>query len=92
MRMARFHFIPTRFVLAALALAFGLFVWRPRPGGRVLIFAAASLKNALDDTNAAYEKSGGSAIKYPTLRVRPSPNRSKAARRPISSSPPIPIG
>ena len=29
----------------------------------VLVFAAASLKNALDDTVAAYEKSGGGAIK-----------------------------
>jgi len=64
MRMARFRFIPTRFVLAALALAFGLFVLAPAAlADDVLVFAAASLKNALDDTVAAYEKSGGGAIK-----------------------------
>ena len=59
MKLARFRFIP-----AGLALAFGLFVMAPAAfADDVLVFAAASLKNALDDTVAAYEKSGGGAIK-----------------------------
>ena len=64
MRMARFRFIPVRFISAGVALAFGLFVLAPAAlADDVLVFAAASLKNALDDTVAAYEKSGGGAIK-----------------------------
>ena len=55
---------PFRFISGALALAFGLLCLAPAASADdVLVFAAASLKNALDDTVAAYEKSGGSAIK-----------------------------
>jgi molybdate transport system substrate-binding protein len=47
-----------------LFLAFDLLIIAPRAlADDVLVFAAASLKNALDDTIAAYEKSGGGAIK-----------------------------
>ena len=64
MRMARFRFIPARLISAGLVLAFGLFVMAPAAlADDVLVFAAASLKNALDDTVAAYEKSGGGNIK-----------------------------
>jgi len=58
--------LPPRFrlVLVGLALAFGLFGLAPAAmADDVLVFAAASLKNALDDTLAAYEKGGGGAIK-----------------------------
>jgi molybdate transport system substrate-binding protein len=49
---------------AKLALAFGLSVLAsPALANDVLVFAAASLKNALDDTVAAYEKSGGDIVK-----------------------------
>src|ERR1700749_1143630 len=59
MSFARFRFIP-----AGLVLAFGLFVLAPAAlADDVLVFAAASLKNALDDTIAAYEKSGGGTVK-----------------------------
>jgi molybdate transport system substrate-binding protein len=59
MRFARFRFIP-----AGLVLAFSLFVLAPAAfADDLLIFAAASLKNALDDTIAAYEKSGGGSVK-----------------------------
>jgi len=57
---------PSRFRLvpAALALAFGMFVMVPVAlADDVLVFAAASLRDALDDTIAAYEKGGGGAIK-----------------------------
>lgn len=53
-----------RLIPAGLVLAFGLFVLAPAArADDVLVFAAASLKNALDDTIAAYEKSGGGTIK-----------------------------
>ena len=49
---------------AGLVLAFGLFILAPTAlADDVLVFAAASLKNALDDTVTAYEKNGGAAIK-----------------------------
>src|SRR6185437_6858051 len=61
------HHLPLshfRFIPAGLALAFGLVLLAsPASADDVLVFAAASLKNALDDTVAAYEKSGGGAIK-----------------------------
>ena len=53
-----------RLVLAGLIMAFGVFVLAPAAlADDVLVFAAASLKNALDDTVAAYEKSGGGTVK-----------------------------
>ena len=57
-------FSRSQYSLAVALVALGAFV-APRPASAddVLIFAAASLKNALDDTVAAYQKSGGSAIK-----------------------------
>ena len=59
MPLSHFRFIP-----AGLALAFGLVLLAsPASADDVLVFAAASLRNALDDTVAAYEKSGGGAIK-----------------------------
>ena len=58
-RLSRFRALP-----AGLVLAFGVFVFAPTAlADDVLVFAAASLKNALDDTIAAYEKSGGGTIK-----------------------------
>ncbi|HEY1505365.1 MAG TPA: molybdate ABC transporter substrate-binding protein [Stellaceae bacterium] len=59
MNLARF-----RFITAGLVLAFGLFVMAPAAfADDVLIFAAASLKNALDDAITAYTKTGGAAPK-----------------------------
>jgi molybdate transport system substrate-binding protein len=57
-------FSHSRHSLAVALVALGAFV-APRPASAddVLIFAAASLKNALDDTVAAYQKNGGSAVK-----------------------------
>jgi molybdate transport system substrate-binding protein len=53
-----------RLVSTALAVALGLVILAPAAfADDVLVFAAASLKNALDDTVAAYAKSGGAAIK-----------------------------
>ena len=54
----------SRAVPAGLVLAFGLLFLAPAAlADDVLVFAAASLKNALDDTVAAYEKGGGGTIK-----------------------------
>lgn len=51
-------------VSALLALALGLVVLAPAAfADDVLVFAAASLRNALDDTIAAYAKSGGGTVK-----------------------------
>lgn len=53
-----------RVVTAAAALALTLMVLAPAAfADDVLVFAAASLKNALDDTIAAYAKNGGGAVK-----------------------------
>ena len=53
-----------RILAASLTVVIGLFALAPAAlADDVLVFAAASLKNALDDTVAAYEKSGGGAIK-----------------------------
>ncbi|HLI19604.1 MAG TPA: molybdate ABC transporter substrate-binding protein, partial [Stellaceae bacterium] len=53
-----------RFVAAAAALGLCLTMLAPAAfADDVLVFAAASLKNALDDTVAAFEKSGGANIK-----------------------------
>jgi len=56
--MRLFTRIAAAFVLALLAAA-------PAPASAdpVLVFAAASLKNALDDAAAAYQKGGGGAVK-----------------------------
>ena len=57
--LSPFHALP-----AGFALALSLFVLAPPAlADDVLVFAAASLKNALDDTVTAYETSGGGAIK-----------------------------
>jgi molybdate transport system substrate-binding protein len=53
-----------RIVAASFTVVLGLFgLARAAFADDVLVFAAASLKNALDETVAAYEKSGGGAIK-----------------------------
>jgi molybdate transport system substrate-binding protein len=53
-----------RLMSAGLVLAFGLFTMAPAAkADDVLIFAAASLKNALDDAIANYTKSGATAPK-----------------------------
>src|SRR5579863_7891749 len=53
-----------RFVAAAAVLGVSLTLLAPAAfADDVLVFAAASLKNALDDTVAAFEKSGGANIK-----------------------------
>ncbi|HYM04515.1 MAG TPA: molybdate ABC transporter substrate-binding protein, partial [Stellaceae bacterium] len=49
-----------------LCLAFAVLVWlgaAPAHAGDVLVFAAASLKNALDDAIAAYHPGTGDAVK-----------------------------
>jgi molybdate transport system substrate-binding protein len=49
--------------LITLALAFAWGLARPAAAeDRLLVFAAASLKNALDDANAAYQKQSGVAV------------------------------
>jgi molybdate transport system substrate-binding protein len=59
MNLARF-----RRIGAALALTVGLVVAAPAAfADDVLVFAAASLKNALDDTIAAYAKRGAGTVK-----------------------------
>jgi molybdate transport system substrate-binding protein len=59
MKLARF-----RFMSAGIALAFGLLTMAPAArADDILIFAAASLKNALDDAIANYTKSGAAAPK-----------------------------
>ncbi|HEV8015224.1 MAG TPA: molybdate ABC transporter substrate-binding protein [Stellaceae bacterium] len=59
MNLARF-----RLVGAALALTLGLVVAAPAAfADDVLVFAAASLKNALDDAITGFAKSGGAAVK-----------------------------
>ena len=53
-----------RLFSAGLVLGFGLFVMAPAAlADDVLVFAAASLKNALDDAIAAYAKTGGGSVK-----------------------------
>ena len=53
-----------RLLTAATALAVSLVVLAPAAfADDVLVFAAASLKNALDDTIAGYAKSGGGTVK-----------------------------
>ncbi|HEY3919751.1 MAG TPA: molybdate ABC transporter substrate-binding protein [Stellaceae bacterium] len=56
---SRFRLVP-----AILGLAFGLTVLAPAAfADDVLVFAAASLKNALDDAIAGFAKSGGGTVK-----------------------------
>ena len=58
----RFNYF--RVVAAALTLALSLFVLAPAASADdVLVFAAASLKNALDDAIAGFVKSGGGSVK-----------------------------
>jgi molybdate transport system substrate-binding protein len=53
-----------RLMAAALAVAVGFSVWAPAAfADDVLIFAAASLKNAMDDAIAGFAKSGGATVK-----------------------------
>ena len=82
-----------RFWLAgALALVLGAPAARRRDA-RPQIFAAASLKNALDDVAAAGPgDTGKRAPRSPTPRARRSPSRSSRARRPTCSSPPTSTG
>ena len=62
-------------------------------GERVTVFAAASLKNALDAVNAACDaEAGESGDASPMRRARRSPSRSRQARRPTSSSRPTSTG
>lgn len=53
-----------RGISAAVAVAIGLTVWAPVAfADDVLIFAAASLRNAMDDAIAGFEKNGGATVK-----------------------------
>src|SRR5665213_3116019 len=54
-----------RFLVAAIAVLVGVAGLAPRPAMAkdVIVFAAASLKNALDDAIAAYAKAGGGTRK-----------------------------
>ena len=57
--LSRFRLIP-----AGLALALSLFVLAPAASADdVLVFAAASLRNALNDAIGGYQKTGGAAVK-----------------------------
>ena len=59
----------------------------------VLVFAAASLKNALDDVIAAYGKeTGDQGHARPMPPARPWPSRSSRVRRPSCSSRPTSTG
>jgi molybdate transport system substrate-binding protein len=61
MRQARRKWA-NRFLVSAVALLFGLCVLAPvgsAQSGNVVVFAAASLKNALDDINAAWSRETG---------------------------------
>jgi len=53
-----------RFLVAAIAVLVGVAGLAPRPAMAkdVIVFAAASLKNALDDAIAAYAKAGGGKV------------------------------
>ena len=55
----------------------------PAAADPVLVFAAASLKNALDDAAAAFEKQAAGDVKISYAASSRSPSRSRAARRPI---------
>ncbi len=57
-------FIPRRPILAAGALLLFLPAVAPRPASadEILVFAAASLKNALDDAAAAFERQSGDKV------------------------------
>jgi len=79
--------------LALAASGMPMATVRAQAGGLV-IFAAASLKNALDEIAAAWVKENGQDRhpKSPTQRVRRSLSRWNKARRPISSFRPISTG
>ena len=58
----------------------------------VVVFAAASLKNALDDASHAFSGAGGASVKISYAASSNWPSRSRAAPRPTSSSRPISTG
>ena len=59
----------------------------------VKVFAAASLKNALDEVGAAWSKADAAKRSPPPMPPPPpSPSRSSKARPPMSSFPPISTG
>ena len=65
----------------------------PAQGGDVVVFAAASLKNALDEVAAACgRRRPARRRRSPMRRARRWPSRSSRARRPTSSSPPTSTG
>jgi hypothetical protein len=58
-------------------------------GDATLVFAAASLKEALDGAVEDYRTATGRDVAVSYARVPPWPSRSRAARRLMFSSPPI---
>ena len=60
--------------------------------GDVVVFAAASLKNALDAINTHWQKKPEKRPRFPTEPVRLSPSKSSRRRRHRCSSRPTLIG
>ena len=59
----------------------------------ITVFAAASMKNAVDDINAEYTKRTGVKVTSSyAASSPPSPSKSKAVHRPTSSPPPTSSG
>ena len=82
---SRRGFIVALSLLAVAAVA-------PARADTLTIFAAASLKNALDTANSLFLFENGSGVKVTTGQAQRSRDRPQTERRPTSSSPPISAG
>ena len=80
--------------IATLAAAAIMLVSLPQAEAKekITVFAAASLKTALDAVNAAWTAETGNEATISYAASSALPNRSSKARRPMSSSPPISTG
>ena len=78
--------------IAGLAAMVAVSVPAARADDKVVVFAAASLKNALDNVNAAWKAETGKEATSPMERARRLPSRSRAAPRRTSSRRPTSPG
>jgi hypothetical protein len=78
-----------RFRAAGAAILVALAVLGTVPAvsaAEIVVFTAASSKEALDDAVRVYDNQSGDAVNIPLRQVRRSPNRSRAERLPTSPS------
>ena len=79
-------------LFAASLLGAGAFAQESASTGPVIVFAAASLKNALDGAAGAWERESGSAARSATRPAPRSPSSWSRTRPRKSSFPPTRIG